>query len=207
MTRLGILVLALSAVCTGYGDVLTIDPSNYQPAGTLLTTVVPEVTLSDANSSNAIVSAFKITSNQESLTGPLNGLWDYADGGVSFYNINTRLRMDFNVPVTGVQIEFFSHSGSGTTAGTLIVCDSDGNALDTVNSPALADGQSALMSISGLGSNAAYAIAYGENGGFGRLTDLTLTTAPEPGAIGLITFGGLALGLRRDRFRRGVFAC
>jgi hypothetical protein len=193
------LVLALAAGGAVYGDIITVDPVNYQPAGTVLTTIVPQVTLHDANGSNAINTFFKITSYQEP-SGSLAGLWDFADGGIAFYNSSTKLYIGFNEAVTDVQIDFVSKAGVDNTAtGTLNVYDSSGDNLGEFTTSALADGQSEVMDVSGLSSNAAYAVATGSDGGFGRLTNLQVTTAvPEPGSLWLC-LGGLPLCLGRRR--------
>jgi len=136
---------------------ITLDPNSY-PSGTILTHVIPQVSLSVTNADFQTLSGVDV----EALTD----LDDYAPVGTEVFgfgsnvswNSNDRLKCTFPNPVAAVSIDF--GGAGGDDAGELDVFSSSGELLASSTTPLLAAGTYQTMTIKRPSADISYAIAY-----------------------------------------------
>lgn len=171
---------------------VTIEPDDYAH-GTVLNTVRPEVSLSTADTNNAIYTLFDVTAANDQWAP--TGDRVFAHVNIPFFNHIRRLRMDFHAPVYAIQIDFGGGDFFNPEIGRVQAFNAAGALVaEVVSSPLLRDVHETLR-LERPEGDIAYAVGFiadGE-GSFGRWDRLVLETAPPScdgdldgsGAVGL----------------------
>jgi len=204
-------VVVLSVLLVGNlgAQLITLEPDNYAD-GTVLNHVLPQVGLVTAASNNVPI-PFDVTARTSPAQPflPPTGQNVFAHVGVPFFNVDRKLRMDFNGLVSYVGITFQGGNNLETERGQLDVFGIGGNLLRSYVTQPLLGGQSEVMSITEPLADIAWATAYtvaGDNP-FGRLDYLTFSTpVPEPSSMALFGLAGGAI-LYCARFRHAGTSC
>jgi hypothetical protein len=207
MKRLCIAALCLLTAARMGAQIITLEPDNYTN-GTVLNHVLPQVSLIVAASNNVPIPFDVLATTSTMPWQPPTGNNVFAEQpGVPFFNVDRKLRMDFNGLVSYVGIMFQGGNNLVTERGQLDVFGVGGNLLRSYQTQPLLGGQTELMSITDPTADIAWASAFtvaGDNP-FGRLDNLTFgTPVPEPSTVGLFGLAGTAMfcaGLFRHRKR------
>lgn len=143
-----------------------IEPDNHS-SGTVLNSIIPEVTLSAVGMDAASPSVHALPSSSTST-----GSMGFASNGTAIWtDITRRLKMDFSQLVSQVSIDFISDDGFDI--GRLQVFDSQGNILAEYITGGLESGMAETMRLTRQTPDIAYAIAGGFDGEYGRLDNLS----------------------------------
>jgi hypothetical protein len=209
MNKLRVVVLTFLAVGNLGAQLITLEPDNYTD-GTVLNHVLPQVGLVTAASNNVPI-PFDVTARTSPAQPflPPTGPNVFAHVGIPFFNVDRKLRMDFNGLVSYVGITFQGGNNLETERGQLDVFGIGGNLLRSYVTQPLLGGQSEVMSITELVPDISWATAYtvaGDNP-FGRLDYLTFSTpVPEPSSLALFALAGGAI-LYCARLRHAGTSC
>src|SRR3954467_5936713 len=209
MKRLCIAAFCLLAVARMGAQIITLEPDNYTN-GTVLNHVLPQVSLIVAASNNVPIPFDVLATTSTMPWQPPTGNNVFAEQpGVPFFNVDRKLRMDFNGLVSYVGITFQGGNNLETERGQLDVFGIGGNLLRSYVTQPLLGGQSEVMSITELVADISWATAYtvaGDNP-FGRLDYLTFSTpVPEPSSMALFGLAGGAI-LYCARLRHAGTSC
>jgi hypothetical protein len=180
---------------TASAGTVLIEPDNYAP-GTMLNNITPEVSLSVAVQNNSILRFSPVVAIPDAPVGyshPVTGNLVFGPG-ICFWNTYNRLRMDFTAPVQSISLLFTGGDQGVNDIAKLDAFDGTGALIATATSSALSAGASETASVSLLGDQIAWAVAYlpPNEGTFGRFDHLQFSTVPEPSAGALLV---TALGL------------
>jgi MYXO-CTERM domain-containing protein len=178
-------------------QLVTIEPDNYA-TGQILDHVSPHVTLSTGAFSD-YRPTFSVSAAEDS-DGASTGTKVFAQGaGVSFWNINRALRMDFHAFVTNVRVDYMGSGFFGESYTARLEAYSPAGVLlsSDVTAP-LAGGQVEALSVSA--PRIGYALAFPVDDPFGDLDNLSFTV-PEPATplLGAFAIGAVAFIRRRRR--------
>jgi len=193
-----LLFLALAAAAHAAPYVVTLEPDGFAD-GVELTLIVPEFSLQVAGTNNLPLGGVnKVTAESEGIYEPPTGTNVFGRNGIPFWNNNTRLRIDFTVPVEAISLIFAS--GGSSEIGRLDAFDSSGTLIGSYVTAALANEAFETMVINRPQTDIAFAVAYSApgEGNFGRL-DLLQVTVPEPSTAAMLGLGLLALTRRPRR--------
>jgi hypothetical protein len=200
-TLAALLVPLLLAAASARGNPTTysIEPDDYAN-GTVLSTVLPEVTLSVVDSNNQPLPLY-VASRTDNLDLAPTGDQVFGPGVTHFWHNKFRLQMDFHIPVDSISLDFAGGDMVFTEVGRMEAYTLAGTPRGTYVTQPMAAGQTETMSLTCPCGEIAYAIAYvaAGDGTFGRLDNLSFT--PEPATLCLLALGGAALFARR-RARR-----
>ena len=134
-----------------------IEPDDY-PTNTVLDTIHPGVTLSEANSLNTPVGSVTAINGSVASTG----VNSFGTGTGGLFSSSIRFRMDFNAPnVTELSLDFISDDTSDSAI--LEIYDAGNTLLGTYTTASLSNGQIETMTLSSA-APIAYAVAYGTPG-------------------------------------------
>ncbi|NNC86851.1 MAG: PEP-CTERM sorting domain-containing protein [Akkermansiaceae bacterium] len=197
-----VLLLAAWSVAAGaavvVSPVVVIEPDDYAE-GTVLNTIVPEVTLGVTTGPGIQSPAFPVTANSDAQGFAPTGTFVFGQANVPFFNPDRRLQMQFHGEVGIVSIDFAHPDFFGTHSGVLEIYNADEVLLDTLVSAPVGTADGPLtMTLSRAEQDIAWAVAWSE-GPFGRLDNLRFVPIPEPAALSLAALGLAGCVLRRSR--------
>lgn len=152
--------------------------------GTDLSNISSNVTIVSAGSDN-VHQSFKIRAAQEPMKE--EGIHVFAHEGVSFFNDNRRLRMDFYEPVRAVSVDVTGNSDLSDTYGRLEIFDENDVSMGFIRTGALAADELENLTLSRPSADIAWAVAYSDenflsSSPFGRLDNLRFEV-PEQKSI------------------------
>ncbi len=144
----------------GRHDVITtvVDPETF-PAGTVLTSKIPGVTLTTTDAqlqSNDTIDVDATFAFQGLGTRTLS------QGGIPWFNSTGRLRMDFANPVRSVSAEF-ANARVTVGYGYIEAFDRLGNSIGSFRTNAISTGERQVATLSFPDDRIAYAVAFGDN--------------------------------------------
>lgn len=167
--------LSAAAVSAAAASV-TIEPDDYAH-GTILNTVRPEVSLSTADTNNAIYTIFDVTAADDQWAP--TGDRVFAHVNIPFFNDIRRLRMDFHATVTAIEIDFGGGDFFDPEIGRVQAFNAAGEMVaEVVSAPLLRDFHETLR-LERPEADIAYAVGFiaADEGSFGRWDRLVLETA------------------------------
>lgn len=170
-------LIALSVLVVTLEASVTIEPDDYANR-TILNNVVPEVSLSTADTNNVIFTGFDVTATDD-LWAP-TGDRVFAHVNIPFFNNIRRLRMNFHATVYAVQIDFGGGDFFNPEIGRVQAFNAAGQMVaEVVSEPLLRDAHQTLR-LERPEGDIAYAIGFivEGQGNFGRWDHLVLETMP-----------------------------
>ena len=155
------------------GATYSVLPDDYD-AGTELTNIIPQVTLTTAGDDNEIFQLFNVTSAEDDLDLAPTPTRVFAHSDIPFFNNDRRLRMDFSAPVSHISILFAGGTFFETEIGRLRAYDANDQLIGEYVTDPLESGEVEEMSITHATADIAWAVAFiaEDEGSFGRLDDL-----------------------------------
>ncbi|GAB5402745.1 MAG: hypothetical protein Aurels2KO_09760 [Aureliella sp.] len=161
-----------------------VNADNYQD-GDDVSIESSNVTLSSAGSDN-VHHSFEITVRDKVFTEPEKGQ-QFAHAGVSFFNENRRLRMDFFEPVHRVSANFRGNSSLSDVYGRLEIFNEQDESLGFLRTQPLRDTDEQMLTLARPTNDIAYAVAYSnddylDSSPFGRIDYLSFEMS-EPQTV------------------------
>ena len=158
---------------------VAVDPDSYQP-NQLLEPISPAISISVTNTLNQI-SSNQISASADEISGGLV----FAHGGDVGWSNENRLRFDFAVPASSVELDFIAGAQIGQEKGFLIAFSRSGEPIASTTTRLLERGQRATMAILRSTADISHIVAYTVESetGEGRLDNLRATVVNEPVAI------------------------
>lgn len=172
------LVAGVLAACGGRAKSaeIVVEPDDYA-AGTVLNTVVPEVSLFAAVNPTDLTGTFgfNVTSANDGLAS--TGSRVFAHVGIPFFNGSRNFRMTFTDPVSAVSLDAIPSSDFFNENAILTIYDAAGVQLDQLDLPGLGGGIPQTIGLSRPAADIKYAVV-SSDGPFLRLDNLHFETEP-----------------------------
>jgi hypothetical protein len=181
----------VSALASNAGaQIQVIEPDAYTN-GTVLDNILPGVHLTTAGADNLPIPpvTFEVTASDDILDLAPTGTNVFGHAGVPFWNTDRRLRMEFNSPVSFVEIDFAGGQFFTNETGRLDAYNAGGQLIASYITAPQPAGGIETMTITRPSADITLAIAYvpPDGGVFGRLDRLRFGQAlpPAPSISGI----------------------
>jgi hypothetical protein len=154
----------------------TISPDDFEDR-TNLTLTVTDPRMTTADSDNGSFSLFDVTATEDGQDRAPSGSLVFGHSNIPFWNTNRRMRMDFALPVSIIEIAFSGGSSGGPEIGRLHAFNAQHVLVAEYTTEPRNTNDPEVMRVERPSGDIAWAVAFidDDEGSFGRLDDLVFS--------------------------------